>query len=184
MGAPGREGAGWLASGPVPAATPAATAVLTGAAAFAAMEPVAYAAHRFVMHGPGWGLHRSHHGDDHAGLEANDLFPVAFAAATVTAMAVGSRVRQAHLLVPAGVGVTCYGLAYTFVHDVYIHARLAGRVGTRRLPWLGPLERLRRAHELHHRYGGEPFGMLLPIVPRAMAALRQDATLARRANTS
>ena len=31
------------------------------AAAFVAMEAVSYLAHRFVMHGPGMGLHRSHH---------------------------------------------------------------------------------------------------------------------------
>ena len=29
--------------------------------AFVAMEPVTAALHRFVFHGPGWALHRSHH---------------------------------------------------------------------------------------------------------------------------
>ena len=28
------------------------------------------------------------------------------------------------------------------------------------------LDRLAAAHELHHRFGGAPYGMLVPIVPR------------------
>ena len=54
--------------------------------------------------------------------------------------------------------VTAYGVAYLFVHDVYIHQRL-GR-GLRRLRYL---EWLRRSHARHHRIGGEPFGMLVPV---------------------
>ena len=37
------------------------TPVLLFAAAFVAMEGVSYAGHRWVMHGPGMGWHRSHH---------------------------------------------------------------------------------------------------------------------------
>lgn len=130
------------------------------------MEPLTYAAHRWVMHGVGWGLHRSHHrrraepsrlADR---FEANDAFPVIFAAVTIFAMLLGTVEHPAHLLVPLGVGVTAYGAAYGFVHDLYIHGRLL------RLPVVRPLERLREAHALHHRFGGEPYGMLCPIVPR------------------
>lgn len=132
--------------------------------AFVLMEPATYAAHRWVMHGVGWVLHRSHHRRRQGRWEANDWFPVAFASVTVGAMALGTGVRSAHLLVPVGVGVTVYGAAYAFVHDVYIHARFG------RLPVLAPLERLRDAHALHHRFGGEPYGMLCPVVPRALRA--------------
>ena len=60
-------------------------------------------------------------------------------------------------------GVTAYGVVYALVHDVYIHRRLA----LFRRP-VAVLDRLAEAHRVHHRYGGEPYGMLLPIVPRKL----------------
>ncbi len=134
------------------------------------MEPVTYAAHRWVMHGAGWVLHRSHHrrGRPPATwveqVEANDWFPVMFAALTIVAMAIGTVSHPVRLFVPVGVGVTAYGAAYAFVHDLYIHGRFV------RLPALRPLDHLRQAHALHHRFGGEPYGMLCPIVPGALRA--------------
>ena len=41
---------------------------------FVLMEPATYAVHRWLMHGPGRGLHRSHHRLAAGRLEANDLF--------------------------------------------------------------------------------------------------------------
>jgi beta-carotene 3-hydroxylase len=117
------------------------------------MEPVAYAAHRWVMHGPGWGLHRSHHLPPAGALEANDVFPAVFASATMAAIAVGMAKPAVRTLVPLGVGVTAYGAAYAFVHDVVVHRR-AGAV-----PAWG-LRRQAAAHARHHLYGGEPYGML------------------------
>jgi beta-carotene 3-hydroxylase len=144
--------------------------LVAGVVAFIVMEPVTYAAHRWIMHGLGWALHRSHHrvrrpaGALAAQVEANDWFPVMFAALTIAAMAVATARPGARLLLPAGVGVTAYGAAYAAVHDLYIHGRFV------RLPPLAPLERLAAAHALHHRYGGEPYGMLCPIVPRQLRA--------------
>ncbi len=141
--------------------------------AFLVMEPVTYSAHRFVFHGAGMFLHRSHHRrwsaprEDDGPVEANDVFPVVFASATMVALAVGFNVDGWSVLLPICVGVTLYGAAYAFVHDVYIH----GRLGSRRPR--ASLDRLAVAHSLHHRYGGEPYGMLFPIVP---AALRERAS--------
>lgn len=136
-------------------------ALLLAGSAFVVMEPLSYVAHRWIMHRAGWVLHRSHHRVRAAGtrLEANDWFPVLFAALTVSGMAVGQGRSQRAL--PVGAGVTAYGAAYAFVHDVYIHERLG------RLPRVGVLERLRAAHAVHHRFGGEPYGMLAPLVPAA-----------------
>jgi beta-carotene 3-hydroxylase len=133
------------------------------AAAFVAMEAVSYLAHRFVMHGPGMGLHRSHHRwASVSRFEANDLFPVSFAAVTILGMTAGTTLPSVHLLFTVGVGVTLYGAAYAFVHDVYIHARLG------QLPPVPVLEWLKASHHIHHLFGGEPFGMLFPIVPRRL----------------
>lgn len=142
--------------------------LLLGLAAFVVMEPATYAAHRWVMHGMGWSLHRSHHRVRPRAerlrdrIEANDWFPVMFASVTILAMALGSYGPSWSALVPVGVGVTAYGAAYAFVHDVYIHGRVVP------MPVVPVLERLARAHALHHRYGAEPYGMLLPVVPRAL----------------
>lgn len=140
--------------------------------AFVAMEAVSYLAHRFVMHGVGMGWHRSHHVRTAGRFERNDLFPVVFAATTILAMTAGVTLPSLHLLYVVGIGVTLYGAAYGFVHDVYIHGRLG------RLPQIAPLEWLKSSHRIHHLFGGEPYGMLLPIVPKALreraSAFRTD----------
>jgi beta-carotene 3-hydroxylase len=137
--------------------------------AFALMEPVTALVHRFVMHGVGDRLHRSHHRPSRARFEANDAFPVMFAAIVLVGLYVGFNAPGWADLVPVGVGVTLYGAAYAVVHDVYIHGRLR---------WFGErrpatLERLAQAHRVHHLYGGAPYGMLVPVVP---AHLRDRAT--------
>lgn len=140
--------------------------------AFLAMEAVSYLAHRYVMHGPGMGWHRSHHAvRNESRWEKNDLFPVVFAALTVLAMAAGTSFPSMRGVFVAGVGVTLYGAAYLFVHDVYIHGRLG------RLPRIGLFERLKDAHRIHHLFGGEPYGMLFPIVPRPLRARARSSTL-------
>lgn len=143
--------------------------LLVAAVAFVVMEPVTYAAHRWVMHGVGERLHRSHHQPPTGRFEANDWYPVMFAAVVLAGLAVGFNVPGWGGLVPVGVGITLYGMAYAFVHDGYIH---------RRLPFLGEwrsplLDRLAEAHRIHHLYNGEPYGMLVPFVP---ADLRARAT--------
>lgn len=121
------------------------------------MEPVAAAIHRFVGHGPGWGLHRDHH--DPAGrLERNDAIPVAMALLAMAAFRIGWGVPGYGWLVSVALGVTLYGLAYALVHDVYIHRRLP--ILPRRVRWLEPL---RRAHLEHHHHGGAPYGVLVPV---------------------
>lgn len=147
--------------------------VLIIAIAFVIMEPVTYAAHRWVMHGIGERLHRSHHRPGSTGWEANDLYPVMFAGVVVAGMALGFNVDGLGDLVAVGVGITLYGAAYALVHDVYIHRRVGG--------WRPPTNRvgdhLAEAHRVHHLYNGEPYGMLLPIIP---AALRQRAARTSR----
>lgn len=141
--------------------------LLVAIASFVVMEPVTALTHRFVMHGAGRVLHRSHHravrpGESPRRWEANDLYPVAFASVVMIGLAVGFNVDGWSVLVPIGCGVTAYGAAYALVHDAYIHGRLPV-FGNRRLPGF---ERLAAAHRIHHRRGNAPYGMLLPIVGR------------------
>jgi beta-carotene 3-hydroxylase len=148
--------------------------------AFLVMEPVTYLTHRFVMHGLAERIHRSHHIPSPGRWEANDAFPVVFSAAAMVATLAAYQGWTSRLVLAAVAGVSVYGLLYGLVHDVYIHRRLApsapsaDHVAQRgfghghRL-----LERLADAHRIHHLYNGEPYGMLLPMVPRE---LRERAT--------
>jgi beta-carotene 3-hydroxylase len=131
--------------------------------AFGAMEPLTAATHRFVMHGIGDRIHRSHHRVRGAGRrwEANDAFPLTFATLVLVGMFAGFNAPGWGWLVPAGIGVTAYGAAYAVVHDVYVHGRLRWFDGRQ----VTVLDRLAAAHRIHHRYGAAPFGMLLPVVP-------------------
>lgn len=139
--------------------------VLIAASTFVLMEPLTALIHRLVFHGFGMGWHRSHHDPPRTALEANDLFPVVFSLATIALLSVGVWVGGRSVLVPLGIGITAYGATYLVVHDVIIH---------RRLPWL-PIpdrvgRRLRAAHNVHHLYGREPYGFVVPVVPRDLAA--------------
>jgi beta-carotene 3-hydroxylase len=145
------------------------TSAVIGVGAFLVMEPFTALMHRVVFHGFGMGWHRSHHEAPRGVLEANDLFPVVFASATILVLASGAWLGGGEILTPVGIGVTAYGATYLLVHDVVIH---------RRLPWL-PMpdrvgHRLRAAHNVHHLYSDAPFGFVAPIVPRRLAA-RADA---------
>lgn len=137
-------------------------------AAFFGMEVLVYLSHRFLMHGPGMAIHRSHHQRrPEPAWERNDLYPLAGSALAMTAFGLGLNVGGLEALVPLAVGLTVYGAAYFFVHDVYIHRRLAFFQVE-----LAVCERLKSAHRIHHLWGGEPYGMLFPVVP---AALRERA---------
>jgi beta-carotene 3-hydroxylase len=134
---------------------------------FVLMEGVSYAAHRWVMHGFAMAWHRSHHAPPVSRFEKNDLFPVCFSAVGVLLFALGTLGWDSLWWV--GVGVTAYGAAYSFVHEVYIHHRLPIRV-----PHLAYLEWLRDSHRVHHVTSAEPYGMLLPLL-RAESRARQAA---------
>lgn len=127
------------------------------------MEAVSYLTHRFVMHGFGIGLHKSHHQPGDGGFELNDLYPLMFSSVAIMAFAAGTFLPSLRPLLLVGTGVTLYGVSYLFVHEIYIHRRLPLIRGRYRL-----LEWLKASHRIHHLYGGEPYGMLLPVVPREL----------------
>jgi beta-carotene 3-hydroxylase len=140
-----------------------------GVAAFLLMEAVAWLAHRYVMHGWGWGWHRSHHEPHSGGLEANDAFSAIGAAASILMFWWGSQQGLAWLTAIAA-GVTAYGAVYWLVHDGLVHQRWPWRW----VPRGGYLRRLVQAHRLHHavrsREGAVSFGFLLVPDPRRLAA--------------
>lgn len=160
------------------------TGLVVAATAFVAMEPLTAMLHRWVMHGRGWSLHRSHHRAAAAaarrqptrGWEANDWYPVFIAVAVMVAFWLGFQFERLAVLVPIGIGVTLYGLAYALVHDVYIHRRLRWFPAHRKVP---VLERLAAAHRVHHERNAAPYGMLVPVVPHRVDPAPTPADLER-----
>jgi beta-carotene 3-hydroxylase len=76
--------------------------------------------------------------------------------------------------VPLGIGITAYGAAYLFVHDLVIHRRLAWLpLSARFLAWH------RDAHNVHHLYSQAPYGFLAPVVPRELRKRAERAGVAR-----
>lgn len=150
--------------------------------ALVAMEGVAWATHRYLMHGPMWVWHRSHHEPRRGAFELNDLFAVVFAAIAIGLFAVGAWTKIG-ALTAAAAGVTAYGALYALVHDGLVHRRFWLPIRPRH----GYLLRLVQAHHLHHlvhaKIGAVSFGFLWPMAPERLAETlkRQAAKDATRA---
>lgn len=127
---------------------------------FFMMEGATWLIHKYIMHGFLWILHRDHHDHSTEGhLEKNDYFFIIFAIPAIILMYFGSRQGFSYLFY-IGLGVTLYGMAYFFVHDIFIHQRI-GFLSNTKNPYLLAI---RRAHKQHHRHlgreQGECFGFL------------------------
>lgn len=124
----------------------------------AAMEGVAYLLHRFVMHGPLWCLHKSHHVREKGRFELNDLFGVFFAIPSIILIYLGTRGYPFAL--PIGLGMTAYGAIYFGFHDVIVHRRLPHSFRPRN----SYLQRIIKAHHIHHatreKDGAVSFGFI------------------------
>ena len=125
---------------------------------FFIMEFVAWATHKYIMHGFLWNLHKDHHQvNKDKVLEKNDAFFLIFAIPGATFMILGST------LLYIGIGITLYGFAYFIVHEIFIHQRIRIFKRTR----IKYLKVIRKAHKIHHKSrskdNGTCFGML--IVP-------------------
>ncbi|MNR26605.1 Fatty acid hydroxylase superfamily protein [compost metagenome] len=129
-------------------------------ATFFLMEGATWLIHKYVMHGFLWLLHKDHHDHSTEGhLEKNDYFFIIFAIPAIILMYIGSQQGFSYIFY-IGLGITCYGLAYFFVHDIFIHQRISFLSNTKN-PYLLAI---RRAHKQHHKHlgreQGECFGFL------------------------
>jgi len=137
-------------------------------ASLVAMEGVAWASHKYVMHGFAWAWHRDHHEPHDRTLEKTDGFALVGAALSIAMFALGSRwVMGEQAWWPGtwiGLGVLGYGVVYTLVHDGLVHQRWF-----RWVPRGGYARRLVQAHNLHHasigKKGGVSFGFVIARHP-------------------
>lgn len=142
-------------------------------ASVAAMEWVAWASHKYIMHGFAWNWHRDHHEPHDKLLEKNDLFALFGAAISIGMFAVGSPLVMGDAAwwpgTWIGLGVLVYGIIYTLVHDGLVHQRYF-----RWVPKKGYAKRLVQAHKLHHatigKEGGVSFGFVWARKPDELKA--------------
>jgi len=144
---------------------------------FFLMEFVAWATHRYVMHGFLWSLHRDHHEPHKGQLERNDWFALFFSLPSIAACYLGHRWSNPWLIC-IGLGILLYGLAYFFVHDIIVHQRVK---------WLSRsknkyVRQLRWSHKMHHKHldrkDGESFGFLF-VEKKYRDKIKRDDELQR-----
>ena len=127
--------------------------------AFVGMEFAAWATHKYLMHGPLWFLHEDHHVLTGKPLQKNDSFALIFALPSASGFIFGS-IYQNEILFFSGLGILLYGIAYLFVHDIFIHRRI--KIFTK--PKNSYLRAVLYEHRKHHaneqKENGEFFGML------------------------
>ncbi len=140
-----------------------ALSILIFLGTFAFMEFMAWFTHKYVMHGFLWGLHKDHHKKDHdSWFERNDFFFIFYAVVSMSFIMVANNTDFWYGWA-LGFGILAYGIAYFFVHDIFIHQRF--KFFRNANNWYA--RGVRRAHKIHHKHlgkeKGECFGML--VVP-------------------
>jgi beta-carotene 3-hydroxylase len=128
---------------------------------FLFMEFMAWFSHKYIMHGFLWNLHQDHHKKDHdSWFERNDFFFIFYALISMLFFLLWDKgILSVGLAI--GLGIFAYGIAYFFVHDIFIHQRFKlFRNANNRYA-----RAVRRAHKMHHKHltkeHGECFGMLM-----------------------
>lgn len=126
---------------------------------FVLMELSGWAIHKYLMHGPLWLIHKTHHEHSDSFFELNDLFSFLFGSIAILLIFLGIGDLDYRFWI--GIGISIYGMLYFFLHDVLIH---------RRVKWLdrprsGFLKGIFLAHQAHHqsrkRDGAVSFGLFL-----------------------
>lgn len=133
---------------------------LIAIATFLLMEGVAWASHKYLMHGPLWFLHEDHHGGEYRPFQKNDSFFLIFAIPSWLCIMLGW-MHEVWWIVAIGAGILLYGVCYFLVHDVVVHQRFKWwtRSNNRYI------KAIRWAHKMHHKHlqkeHGESFGLLV-----------------------
>ena len=123
------------------------------------MEIVANVTHKYLMHGPLWFLHESHHVETEGLFEKNDLFGIFFALPSIALIYLGTHGYPPLLWL--GLGMTAYGAFYFGFHDVVVHRRIETALRPKSPEYV---KRIIQAHHIHHwtktKDGAVSFGFL------------------------
>ncbi len=127
--------------------------------AFLCMELIAWSAHKYLMHGALWSVHRDHHQPTGKFFQKNDWFFLIFAIPSWQCIMLGF-IFGSILSIGIGFGIALYGIMYFLFHEVLIH---------RRFNWLDNakgnyFDAVKKAHRVHHekseKEDGKCFGLL------------------------
>ncbi len=125
------------------------------------MEAFAWFLHKYILHGPLWVLHKSHHEPQKTWWEWNDLVSLFYGVLAAAFIMYG--ITFSHWIQFIGWGITVYGFLYFTLHDIIVHRRI-------KVPYQFShpyLKRLIRAHKIHHKHlqkeGSEAFGFLYAL---------------------
>ncbi|SMD42914.1 beta-carotene 3-hydroxylase [Aquiflexum balticum DSM 16537] len=111
---------------------------------FAVMEFSGWFIHKYIMHGPLWGIHKTHHEPSKTFFELNDLFSLMFGSIAVLLIFLG--VDKLDYRFWMGVGISIYGISYFIIHDVLVHRRIKWFERPKSKFLLGIFQ----AHQAHH----------------------------------
>jgi beta-carotene 3-hydroxylase len=111
---------------------------------FAIMEFSGWFIHKYIMHGPLWKIHKTHHQPSKTYFELNDLFSLLFGSVSIILIIIG--VENFDYRFWIGVGISLYGLLYFIIHDVLVHRRVRWFERPNNNFLLG----IFRAHQAHH----------------------------------
>ncbi|MGY6741827.1 MAG: sterol desaturase family protein [Cecembia sp.] len=111
---------------------------------FAIMEFSGWFIHKYIMHGPLWGIHKTHHQPSKSFFELNDLFSLLFGSIAILLIFLGLDKLDYRFWI--GIGISLYGMLYFFIHDVLVHRRIKWFERPRNKFLLG----IFRAHQAHH----------------------------------
>jgi beta-carotene 3-hydroxylase len=127
---------------------------------FCGMEFMAWFAHKYIMHGFLWSLHKDHHQKEPGFFEKNDMFFLIFAVPSALCFIFGS-LNGIDFRFWIGTGIAVYGMTYFLVHEIFIHQRFSLFKKTDNRYFKG----IRKAHQVHHKHlgkkEGECFGLLV-----------------------
>jgi beta-carotene 3-hydroxylase len=111
---------------------------------FAIMEFSGWFIHKYIMHGPLWNIHKTHHEPSKSFFELNDLFSLLFGSIAIVLIIIG--VDRLDYRFWIGVGISLYGMLYFIIHDVLVHRRVKWFERPKNSFLLG----IFRAHQAHH----------------------------------
>lgn len=143
---------------------------------FIFMELASWLIHKYIMHGPLWSIHKSHHEHSGSWLELNDVFTLFFSSLAIGLLIAGLKTGYAPFT-GSGIGISLYGCTYFILHDVFIHKRVKGWGRSNNFI----LKALADAHRDHHRSrerkGSTSFGLLLIDIKYFKKHLRKGRKL-------
>ncbi len=125
---------------------------------FIGMELASWFIHKYIMHGPLWFIHKTHHHPQKTFFELNDVFSLIFGSIAILLIITGAASLSPGFFV--GLAISTYGMIYFVLHDVFVH---------RRVKWINKLNHpyfntIKWAHKMHHKHldknPGESYGLL------------------------